>query len=285
MALLVVQNGQTVFEHYANGGGVDAAWKIFSGTKSFWGIAALVAVDEGKFRLDDRVSDTITEWRSDPRKSQITIRQLLSFTDGLEPASFLHRDIPDRNAAALKVAAVARPGSVFAYGPSHLQVFCELLRRKLNGGSTMAYLQAHVTAPLGIGGFEYKQDQKGNPLFASGFQLSARQWIRLGEMILGNGQFGGHQIVPAELLRQAFTGSSANPSYGLTFWINRSSRPFFQRNRHGEETRSALATRQLARHLHLENGSAGHGGRPGLTLPATFRYAFDEPRRRPALLG
>ncbi len=226
VALLVVQNGQTVFEHYANGGGVDAAWKIFSGTKNFWGIAALVAVNEGKFRLDDHVSDTITEWRSDPRKSQITIRQLLSFTDGLEPASFLHHDLPDRNAAALKVAAVARPGSAFAYGPSHLQVFCELLRRKLNGGSTIAYLQEHVTNPLGIGGFEYKQDQKGNPLFASGFQLSARQWIRMGEMILGNGQFGGQQIVPAELLRQAFTGSSANPSYGLTFWINRSASLF-----------------------------------------------------------
>jgi CubicO group peptidase (beta-lactamase class C family) len=221
-ALLVVQNGQTVFEHYANGGGVDAAWKIFSGTKSFWGVAALVAVSEGKLRLEDRVCDTITEWRNDPKKSQITIRQLLSFTDGLEPASFLHRDsIPDRNAAALKVASVARPGLVFTYGPSHVQVFCELLRRKLNGGSTFAYLQERVLSPLGMGGFEYKQDRKGNPLFASGFQLSARQWIRLGEMILGHGQFNGHQIVPSDLLNQAFIGSTANPSYGLTFWLNR----------------------------------------------------------------
>ena len=116
---------------------------------------------------------------------------------------------------------MARPGTVFTYGPSHLQVFCELLRRKLNGTSTFAYLHEHVTGPLGIGGFEYKQDQKGNPLFATGFQLSALQWIRLGQMILGHGQFDGQQIVPSDLLQQAFVGSSANPSYGLTFWINR----------------------------------------------------------------
>ncbi len=226
-AVLAVQNGQTIFEHYANGGGKEAAWPIFSGTKSFWGIAALVAISEGKFRLDDHVADTITEWRNDPRKSQITVRQLLSFTDGLEPASFLHRDsLPDRNALALKVASVARPGSVFTYGPSHLQVFCELLRRKLNGESTFAYLQQHVTGPLGITGFEYKQDRKGNPLFATGFHLSALQWIRLGQMILGRGQFNGHQVVPGDLLQQAFTGSSANPSYGLTFWINRPARFF-----------------------------------------------------------
>jgi len=27
--------------------------------------------------------------------------------------------------------------------------------------------------------------------------------------------------VPADLLKQAFTGSAVNPSYGLTFWLNR----------------------------------------------------------------
>src|SRR5580700_7088166 len=57
-SLLVIQNGQTVFEHYANGGGPDAAWPIFSGTKNFWGVAALVAISEGRIRLDEPVSDT-----------------------------------------------------------------------------------------------------------------------------------------------------------------------------------------------------------------------------------
>jgi len=223
-SLLVIQNGQTIFEHYANGGGNDAAWPIFSGTKNFWGIAALVAINEGKIRLDEPVSDTITEWRGDARKSKITIRQLLTFTDGIEPASFLHRDsIPDRNALAIRAASVASPGATFTYGPSHLQVFCELLRRKLNGGNTFSYLQERVLGPLGIGSFEYKQDRKGNPLFATGFHLSARQWVRLGQMILAHGSLGGHQIVPSDLLQQAFVGTSANPSYGLTFWLNRPS--------------------------------------------------------------
>src|SRR5947207_2115872 len=66
-AMLVMQNGQTIFEHYANGGSANRRWPIFSGTKSFWGIAALAALQHGLFRLDDPVSDTITEWKSDPR--------------------------------------------------------------------------------------------------------------------------------------------------------------------------------------------------------------------------
>jgi CubicO group peptidase (beta-lactamase class C family) len=221
VSMFVMQNGRTIFEHYANGGMVEMRSPIFSGTKNFWGIAALIAVQNHLFQLDDRVSDTITEWKNDPRKSQITIRQLLNFTDGIETAVHLHREsIRDRNAMAIHLSIVAAPGSVFTYGPSHLQIFSELLRRKLNGRGTVSYLEEHVLQPLDLSNLEYKKDRRGNPLPASGFELTAREWARLGELVLGHGNYHGRQIVSASLLRQAFTGSNANPSYGLTFWLN-----------------------------------------------------------------
>jgi len=219
--MLVVQNGRTIFEHYANGGSARGRWPIFSGTKSFWGITALAAVRDGLFKLDDPVSDTITEWKNDPRKSQIAIRQLLNQTDGIEGASRLQRaSIRDRNAMAIRLPTVAEPGSVFIYGPSHLQIFSELLRRKLKGGRTTAYFEGHVSNRLGLGRLNYKKDARGNPLPATGFELTAREWVRLGELVLGRGNYHGRQIVPADLLREAFAGSQANPSYGLTFWLN-----------------------------------------------------------------
>ena len=221
-AMLVMQNGHTVFEHYANGGIAGGRWPIFSGTKSFWGIAALIAAQDGLIKLDDRVADTITEWKSDPRKSQVTIRQLLNLTDGIEPAPHLHsQSIRDRDAMAMRLPIVAAPGSVFTYGPSHLQIFSELLRRKLDGQSTISYFQERVAGPLGLTSLEYKKDSRGRPLLASGFEISAQEWARLGELVLGEGNYHGRQIVSANLLRQAFAGSSANPSYGLTFWLNR----------------------------------------------------------------
>ena len=51
--------------------------------------------------------------------------------------------------------------------------------------------------------------------------MSAREWARFGELVLAHGNYHGKQIVPANLLGQALTGSSANPSYGLTLWLNR----------------------------------------------------------------
>src|SRR5260370_14822744 len=64
LSILVMQNGRTIFEHYANGGSARGRSPIFSGTKSFWGINALAGVHDGLFKLDDLVSDTITEWNS-----------------------------------------------------------------------------------------------------------------------------------------------------------------------------------------------------------------------------
>ena len=219
--MLVMQNGRTIFEHYANGGSAGGRWPIFSGTKSFWGMAALAAAHDGLLRLDDLVADTITEWKSDPRKSRITIRQLLNQTDGIEGASFLqHASIRDRNTMAIRLPTLAEPGASFIYGPSHLQIFSELLRRKLGGRSTIAYFEGHVSDRLGLGRLNYKKDARGNPLPATGFELTAREWARLGELILGNGNYRWRQIVPANLLREALAGSQANPSYGLTFWLN-----------------------------------------------------------------
>ena len=220
-AVLVMQNGRTVFEHYANGGSAKRGWPIFSGTKSFWGIAALSAAQEGRFKLDDPVSDTITEWKSDPRKSQITIRQLLSQTDGIEGASRLQRpSIRDRNAMAIALPSVAEPGSAFIYGPSHLQIFSELLRRKLGGRSVINYFEMHVANRLGLRDLKYKKDARGNPLPATGFELTAREWARLGELVIGNGNYHRRQIVASTVLREAFVGSQINPDYGLTFWLN-----------------------------------------------------------------
>jgi CubicO group peptidase (beta-lactamase class C family) len=223
-AMLVLQNGRTIFEHYANGGSATRRWPIFSGTKSFWGIAALAAVHDGLFKLDDRVSDTITEWKTDPRKSQITIRQLLSQTDGIEGASRLQRPtIRDRDAIAIELPLIANPGTAFIYGPSHLQIFLELLRRKLKGRSVISYFEAHVSRRLGLDHLNYKKDSVGNPLPATGFELTAREWARLGELVVGSGKYRGRQIVPTDFLREAFAGSQVNPAYGLTFWLNRQS--------------------------------------------------------------
>ena len=68
-AMLVMQNGRTIFEHYANGGSANRRWPIFSGTKSFWGIAALAAVQDGL--VQTRRSGVGHDHRMEERPAQI----------------------------------------------------------------------------------------------------------------------------------------------------------------------------------------------------------------------
>jgi CubicO group peptidase (beta-lactamase class C family) len=222
-SFLVVQDGHILYESYAHGDAPDRIAQIFSGTKGFWCVAAAVAVEDGILDFDEPVRDTITEWRSEPDKSRIRVRDLLSFTAGIEPVFALHgRSIGDRNGYSVKRPVVRPPGASFMYGPSQLQIFCEVLRRKLVSRhvTPQQYLSKRVLRPLGIFGVDFREDREGNPLLASGFRLSARQWEQLGELILGQGKYRGHQIVRADLLAECFHGSRVNPMFGMGFWLN-----------------------------------------------------------------
>src|SRR4030088_94913 len=68
-SFLALQNGQTLLEQSAG-----EQQKIYSGTKAFWGLAALAAAEDGLLSLDEHVSEPIPAWRADPRKARVTIR-------------------------------------------------------------------------------------------------------------------------------------------------------------------------------------------------------------------
>ncbi len=222
-SLLVVQHGKTLIEDYPNGGGPQVTRQIYSGTKSFFTMAALVAAQEGLLHLDEPVSNTIGEWRGDPRRRAITLRDMMNFSDGLDPVFHLHSDqVTDRNALAVRAPVVAPVGAAFTYGPSHGQVLCEVLRRKLapRRESPFGYVQHKLLNPLGMGGVEYRSDLQGNPLVASGFRLTARQWMRFGQMVLGRGTYDRREIVREKDFWQCFSGTRINPMFGLGFWLN-----------------------------------------------------------------
>ncbi len=211
-ALLIKQNGKILHESYTNGHTRREPHRIYSGTKAFWGLAAFAAEQEKLFTFDERVADTITEWQADPRKSRITVRQLLDFSHGLEPLFGLHENtFPDRTTAALKAGAVAAPGKSFIYGPAALQVFHELLARKLREKkqSPTRYLERKVLGPLDLGPQRYLPDQRGVPLLAAGFMQTARQWSELGTWVLKHDE-----------VRTKINGSSANAAFAFGFWNN-----------------------------------------------------------------
>ena len=217
--LVVQEHGKRVFAQAANSGSLAAAGKIYSGTKMFWILAGLAAEEDGLLGLDERVADTIGEWADGTARARVTIRQLLDFTSGLEPNFALHGDgLADRNALALSTRSGSAPGGSFIYGPAALQVFHEVLKRKLarQGTTPTAFLERRVLHPLGLGSQRYMADRAGNPLLATGFQMDAARWLRMGDCLLRHGS----PVVSARTFQNATHGTRQNPAFGLGLWNN-----------------------------------------------------------------
>jgi CubicO group peptidase (beta-lactamase class C family) len=220
LSLVIWQNGHVLLEEGQNGGSVHQYYELASGTKSFSGVIAAAAVADGFLKFDELASDTLTEWKSDARRSRITVRMLLHLTSGLAP--FGSAQSPTY-AQAVGAAAADEPGTRFVYDPVHFQAFGELMRRKLltrGGGSPVDYLRTRVLDRIGVVVGNWRHGADGNPLLPAGAQLSAREWIKFGEFMRLEGKWNGVQIIPADLLRELRTPGPVNACYGLTWWLN-----------------------------------------------------------------
>ena len=58
-----------------------------------------------------------------------------------------------------------------------------------------------------------------HPARPAGLRLTAPDMIKIGELYRRGGVWNGHQIVPADWIRQSTSPSTLNPDYGLFWWI------------------------------------------------------------------
>ncbi|MBX3479751.1 MAG: serine hydrolase [Caulobacter sp.] len=222
VSVLVMRNGATVCEGYAGQGGPDRGWELWSGTKSFTGLIAAAAVQDHLLTLDEKVADTLPEWRSDPLKSQITLRQLLSLSSGLEGTVGRAPDY-DR---AIVAPVTAPPGTLFQYGAEPFQVFGAVMNRKLAAARTgdadvLAYLKRRILDPIGVRWSGWRRTVGGDVMMPQGASFTAREWAKFGEFVRAGGIVEGRPIVDPATFRALFVGTAANPAYGVSWWLPR----------------------------------------------------------------
>ena len=142
VSMLVMQNGKTIFEHYANGG--SAAWMMADLQRN----KKLLGNRRTTRRYTMDYSSSTSRWRTrspsgEERPAQIANHHSRTAqpTDGIEGASRLQRPSNAIEMPWRFVPLVAtRLG--FTDGPSYLQSFSKPLRRKLDGRQPPVTLRA-----------------------------------------------------------------------------------------------------------------------------------------------
>ena len=218
-AVLVMKGDKIVFEDYENGATAEQAHFLASGTKSFSGVMLAAAIEDKLIKnFDEKISDTITEWKTDKQKAYITLRQLLSLTSGIS-AGQIGR-VPEY-ADAINSPVKYEAGTHFEYGPVPYQIFGEVMKRKLapKKETVMDYLKRRILTPIGLN-VAFWRMSGDNPLLPQGANLTAREWVKFGLFLKNGGKWNSKQIVAKKLLDELIVGSKANPAYGITFWLN-----------------------------------------------------------------
>lgn len=206
-AFVVRRGADVIAERYANGWDAEKPHALYSGTKSFWGLAALAAQDDGLLALDEPVARTFPAW-SEGEKTHVTLRMLLQLTSGIGFGG-LGSAVPSYE-KALAVALKDEPGTRFTYGGIPLQVFGAVLARKLEprGQTPHAYLHERVLDPAGVAVASWRTLKDGTQPLPTGAFLTARAWLRFGAFV--RDRYASFSA--------AFEGSAANPRYGSCWW-------------------------------------------------------------------
>lgn len=238
-ALLVIKDGQLIAEDYFHGGSIDGQQRIQSVTKSFTSALTGIALEEGCLSsLDQKMMDFFPELAGrikDPRKEQITIRQMLQMRAGYpweesspELFDLLYRGFRPSNLVDVPLAR--DPGSDHDYSnlTSHL-VGVVVARACDTDLRTLA--EEHLFEPLDIELGDWITDWVGNYNGHADMYMTARDMAKFGLLYLNDGAYNGEQLVPAAWVRESVQSYSEdawdyrvgrnfdNVGYGYQWWI------------------------------------------------------------------
>lgn len=214
-AMLVARGDDVLAAEYGEDFTASSPHPLYSGTKSFWGPAALCARADGLLDLDELVAATVAQWNDDPWKRRVTLRMLLSLTSGFGFGG-LGASVPTYE-RALAMPLKNEPGSRFTYGGIPFQVFGAVLAQKLasRGVSPHDYLRERVLEPARVTVSKWRTLADGTKPLPTGASLLAQAWLAYGRYVLRE----------RRALAECFEGSPANPRYGLGWWLGARNAP------------------------------------------------------------
>jgi CubicO group peptidase (beta-lactamase class C family) len=212
-ALIVSRHGYIVFERYWQGSSFDTLSDGQAFTPLLAALASGAAVSHRIIGWpDEPIGAFISEWSQDPRGA-ITVRNLLQMSSGLAPPAANARN-EDLLAATLATPVSAAPGTVHVDKPSDPQLLSLLLERATHQRYA-SYLSQAIWRRIGAADAWLWLDRAGGEAHADCCMM-ARQgdWIRLGELLLRDGNYRGEEVIRPGWVTLMRAPSKADAHYG-----------------------------------------------------------------------
>jgi CubicO group peptidase (beta-lactamase class C family) len=250
--IVVVRHGMLLFEHYRTGD--DECWgvplgKVAHGPESKHDLRSvtksvtslLLGIALGR-KLIDNIDEPILNWFPEysdlrtPEKERISLRHLLTMSAGLEWDEYLPYTDPknsevcmlmssDQYRYTLEQLVVSPPGQVWNYNSGGSALLGAVIG-KATGEALDDVAREFLLEPLGITDFAWTKRAKSGIPEVGGLRLRARDFAKIGQLVLARGNWNGRQIVSRQWIRES-TAAHIGPAdrmyfYGYQWWQGRS---------------------------------------------------------------
>ena len=229
-------HGTKVFEHMYGDFSPDQRMVIASASKLVSGVTLFRLIDQGYLSLDSTTGQVLG-WTGD--EGAITLRELMSFTSGLQPENHCTYQSDVTLSACVQTisqsALAAAPGTRFDYGSTHLAV-AGRMAEVVTGKSWNEIFAAQLRDPLSLANdlVYYANPLKGtgtdNGLLAGGLRMSMNEYEHVLHFVFDKGVWNGAPLLAPTLFDtqtvtpypNAVIGTSPSETgvrYGLTAWL------------------------------------------------------------------
>ena len=252
--LLLIRHGRIALELYTPEWNRDRPHGTASMAKALvGGMSLALAMSNGRISPNDLASKYISQWRTDPLKSKITIRQLATHTSGISDAEqddiphdqltgwkgdFWKRT-PDPFSIALNQAPVLfEPGTQNEYSNPGMAALSYAITASLRGGDIRTMLKDRLLDPLGVPesawsiGYNQAYELDGLKLYANwgGATFTPRAAARIGQLMMLRGQWNGRELIRRDVVKEVLTDqglphpprtpADPAPASGLAWYVN-----------------------------------------------------------------
>lgn len=241
-AFVVLHKGSVVDEWYADGVDPDSRLSSWSMAKSVISLMIGQSIGRGEISEDDRMVDILPEFRvapnedgSEPDYNRITVRDLLDMASGIDVSENYNPMWPMTGTARLLLSTdlpgylkqhretAFKPGSKAEYRSVDTQMLSMILTR-VTGKPVSELASEGIWTPMGAE-FEanWNLDHEGGiEKGFCGLNAAARDFARIGQMVLDNGKVGDEQVIPTEWIDRISTpGDKPLDDWGYSgqFWF------------------------------------------------------------------
>ena len=236
-ALVILKDGEVVFEDYYLGTGPDDLRIGWSVSKSFLSALFGILVDDGTIPdLDAPVTDYVPELATSAY-ARASIRDVLQMSSGI----VFDEDYLDQSSDINRMGRVlALGGSMDAFATGLTETFAEpgtdwqyvsidthilsMVARAATGRPLAELMEEKLIAPLGFEADPYYiTDGYGVAFALGGMNARTRDYARFGQMVAQGGMWQGEQVVPADWIDESTVASAPTDpdqtGYGYQWWI------------------------------------------------------------------